>query len=251
MRALAGVVGGRGGGRWYRVDSTVSSSSVSSKRRKSSAGSSRAATAAARRLTQDERSERSRAQILRAALRLFSTVGYHGTSMRDIARAARVSTGNVYHQFPDKESLFRTLLDEYFAAVASPEFPFNQALAAGAFPTDLEALARAARASVEQYRPYVALIYVDVVEFDGTHIRRFYSEMASRFEAFLETHRDRLALDRMRDGVSPLTAIMVASRFFLQYFAVELLFGVPNHFGRDTERALKETVDILGHGMLK
>lgn len=171
--------------------------------------------------------------------------------MRDIARAARASTGNVYHQFPDKESIFRALLDEYFEAVASPEYPFHRALEAGAFPNDLEALARAARDSVEKYRPYVALIYVDVVEFDGSHIRRFYSEMASRFEAFLATHRDRLRLDQIRDDVSPLTAIMVASRFFLQYFAVELLFGVPNHFGRDTDAALKEIVDILTHGMLR
>jgi hypothetical protein len=42
-----------------------------------------------------------------------------------------------------------------------------------AFPADLEALARAARDAVEQYRPYVALIYVDVVEFEGQHIRRY------------------------------------------------------------------------------
>lgn len=204
-----------------------------------------------RRLKQEERSERSRAQILAAALKLFSTVGYHGTSMRDIGRAARASTGSVYHQFPDKESIFRALLDEYFAAVSSPDFPFNRALAAGAFPSDLEAMARAARESVDRYRPYVALIYVDVVEFDGSHIRRFYSEMASRFEAFLAENRERLALDEMRDGVSALTAIMVASRFFLQYFAVELLFGVPNHFGRDTDAALGEIVDILKYGMLK
>ena len=65
---------------------------------------------------QDARSERSRAQILRAALKLFSTRGYHGTSVRDIADAARVSTGNVYHQFPDKESLFNTLLEQYWDA---------------------------------------------------------------------------------------------------------------------------------------
>jgi AcrR family transcriptional regulator len=200
---------------------------------------------------QEQRSERSRAQILAAALKLFSTIGYHGTSMRDIAQAARASTGNVYHQFPDKESIFRALLDEYFAAVSSPEFPFNKALAAGAFPNDLELMARAARESVAKYRAYVALIYVDVVEFDGSHIRRFYSEMASRFEAFLTQNREHLRLDQMRDGVSELTAIMIASRFFLQYFAVELLFGVPNHFGRDTDAALGEIVDILKYGMLK
>jgi AcrR family transcriptional regulator len=203
------------------------------------------------RMNQEARSERSRAQILEAALRLFSSRGYHGTSMRDIAREAKVSTGNVYHQFPDKESLFKTLLDQYWTALDSPEFPFNKALAAGAFPDDLAALARAARESVEQYRDYVSLIYVDVVEFDGSHIRKFYSDMARRFEVFLAQHRDRIALDRLREGVHPLPAIMVASRFFLQYFAVEILFGVPNHFGRDTETALRQIVDILEFGMLK
>jgi hypothetical protein len=57
----------------------------------------------------------------------------------------------------------------------------------------------------------VALIYVDVVEFEGTHIRRFYSDMASRFQACLEANRDQLGLDRLREGVPPLTAVMMAS----------------------------------------
>ena len=200
---------------------------------------------------QEVRSERSRSQILRAALRLFSTRGYHGTSVRDIADAAHVSTGNVYHQFPDKESIFNTLLEQYWEALAQPDLPFNKALAEGAFPNDLERLARGARESVDKYRRYVALIYVDVVEFEGTHIRRFYADMASRFQAFLESNPDQVALDRLREGVPPLTAIMMASRFFIQYYGVELLFGVPNHFGVDDETALKQIVDILKFGMFK
>lgn len=203
------------------------------------------------RTNQEKRSERSRAQILKASLQLFSTVGYHGTSMRDIARDAGVSTGNVYHQFVDKESIFRALLDRYWEVLASDEYPLNRALAAGAFPNDLEALAVAARESVEKYRRYVALIYVDVVEFDGTHVRKFYTDMASRFERFLETHRERLDLSTLREGVQPLAAVMLASRFFLQYFTVEILFGVPNHFGRDTARAMHDVVEILKSGMLK
>lgn len=208
-------------------------------------------TTRAPRRRQSERSERSRGQILAAALARFSNVGYHGTTMRDIAEEAGVSTGSVYHQFADKESIFRALLDEYFAKVASPDYPFNVALAEGAFPHDLERLARAARESVAMYRPYVALIYVDVVEFDGSHIRRFYSEMASRFDAFVSSGSQAVDLDGLRAGVRPLTAIMVASRFFLQYYAVELLFGVPNHFGQDSDSALKEIVDVLQRGMLR
>ena len=150
---------------------------------------------------QEERSERSRGQILRAALKLFSSFGYHGTSVRDIAEEAGVSTGNVYHQFADKETIFRTLLDQYWDALAQPEAPLNRALAEGAFPDDLEKLARAARESVAKYRRYVSLVYVDVVEFDGSHIRRFYADMAGRFQAFLESDAGRAGLDQLRDGV--------------------------------------------------
>jgi AcrR family transcriptional regulator len=203
------------------------------------------------RVAQEVRSERSRGQILDAALRLFSRRGYRGTSMRDIALSAKVSTGNVYHQFPDKESLFKTLIERYFELIADPGHPFNRALAAGAFPADLEALARAARDGVEQYRAYVALIYVDVVEFEGRHIRRYYMEMADRFTRFLESHRERIRLDLLRPGVPPTTAVMLAARFFLHYFAVELVFGVPNHFGKDTDSVLRETVDILANGMMR
>jgi AcrR family transcriptional regulator len=203
------------------------------------------------RTRQESRSERSRSQILEAALRLFSHQGYRGTSIRDIASAAGVSTGNLYHQFPDKESLFRTLLDQYWQAIGSPDHPFNKALAEGVFPDDLEALGGAARQSVERYRPYVALVYVDVVEFEGSHIRKFYADMAQRFSVFMEQNPDKLRLDRLRPGVSPLSAIMLASRFFLHYFAVELIFGVPNHFGQDTQTVLKELADILQHGMLR
>ena len=203
------------------------------------------------RVNQETRSERSRAHILRAALKLFSTRGYRGTSMRDIALAAKVSTGNVYHQFPDKETIFRTLLDEYWQAIESPDFPFNRVLAAGAFPSDLEALGRAARESVERYRPYVALIYVDVVEFEGSHIRKFYADMAQRFQTFLERNREHLNLERLRPEVSPLAAVMLASRFLLHYFSVEIVFGVPNHFGADTDTALKQIADIFAHGMLR
>lgn len=203
-------------------------------------------------LTQVEKSERSRGLILESALQLFSKQGYRGTSIREIAEAAGLSTGNVYHHFPDKEALFRTLLDQYWEAIDTPEFPFNKALAAGAFPDDLEALAEAARESVTTYRRHVALIYVDVVEFDGTHIRKFYSGMSDRFESFLSRRFPEGQLkEQLAPGLDPTTALMLASRVFLQYFAVEVLFGVPDQLGQATPEALKEISKILRRGFLK
>lgn len=203
-------------------------------------------------LTQGEKSERSRGLILEAALQLFSKQGYRGTSIREIAEAAGLSTGNVYHHFPDKETLFRTLLDQYWEAIDTPEFPFNKALAAGAFPDDLEALAEAARESVTAYRRHVALIYVDVVEFDGTHIRKFYSGMSGRFETFLSRRfPDGQLKEQLAPGLDPTTALMLASRVFLQYFAVEVLFGVPDQLGQETPAALKQISKILRRGFLR
>ena len=82
-------------------------------------------------MKQAARSEKSRSQILAAALRLFSSQGYRGTNMREIAEAAGVSTGNVYHQFDDKQAIFQTLLDEYATMVNSPSYPFNKAISDG------------------------------------------------------------------------------------------------------------------------
>lgn len=203
-------------------------------------------------MNQGERSERSRNDILTAALRLFSHRGYGATSVNDIAREAGVSKGNVYHHFPDKETIFRALLDRYFTALSEETFPFNRALASGTFPDNLEELGHASRAAVRDYREYVALIYVDVVEFDGTHVRRFYEEMASRFETFIQSHEmEKQIRSRLQEGLSPTSAVMLATRIFFNYFSVEILFGVKEHFGKDTEAVVSEISRILRHGMLR
>ncbi len=203
-------------------------------------------------MQQQDRSDRSRKAILDKALSLFSKQGYHGASMRDVAAGAGLSTGIVYHLFKDKEAIFRALLDRYFTILAEPDFPFNRALAEGAFPDDLEKLGRASRESVRRYKPYVALIYVDVVEFEGKHIRRFYADMARKFESSMATHPgEKTLLAKLRPGVSPVSAVMLASRFLLHYYAVEIVFGVRNHFGKNSEDVVREIADILRYGMLR
>ena len=203
-------------------------------------------------LRHDERTLRSRTQIQEAALRLFSHQGYRGTNMREIAQAAGLSLGNLYHHFPDKETIFRTLLDQYWREMEVPDLPLNRAMAAGAFPDDLEALARAARETLEKHRDQIALIFVDVVEFEGSHIRKLYAGMADRTERFLSTsERAGSIAERLRPEVSPLSAALIASRLFMAFFTVEIIFGVPNHFGKPPEEVVAEIAAILRHGMLR
>lgn len=199
----------------------------------------------------EEKSERSRRQVLDAALHLFSRQGYRGTSVREIADAAGVSTGNVYHHFPDKETIFNTLLDELWAATDTRRFPFRRALVTGQFPDNLEAIGAAARESVREFRQYFALIYVDVIEFQGHHVRKFYGEMGQRFADTLGRNGglERIAA-KLRPGVSPVSALLLTQRMFFSYFTIEILFNVPEPFGKDSSQVVREISDILRNGMV-
>jgi AcrR family transcriptional regulator len=201
---------------------------------------------------QEQRSERSRAAILEAALELFSHRGYGATSVRDIAGRAGVSTGAVYHQFPDKDALFLALLEDFWATTERPEFPLQRALDEGAFPDRLEDIADAAEEVVVTWRRHIALIYVDVVEFDGRHIQRFYSGLRTRLEALVASHPQRDALEgRMQPGMPASLGVLLTVRLFLYYFSVEWLFGVPEQFGLSRDQAVAAMGAVLRHGMLR
>ena len=57
----------------------------------------------------DERKQ----EILDAAMGLFTAKGYDSVSMRDIARAADITPGLVYHYFDSKQNLFSEAFDAY------------------------------------------------------------------------------------------------------------------------------------------
>lgn len=61
------------------------------------------------------------ARIRNAALQGFATDGVAATSIRDVARAARVSPGLVQHHFPTKAALAQAVND-YVAAIAIDAF---------------------------------------------------------------------------------------------------------------------------------
>ncbi len=202
-------------------------------------------------MQREEKSERSRRQVLDVALQLFSRHGYRATSVRDIAERARVSTGNLYHHFPDKEAIFNALLDELWEIADSRRFPFRRALLTGEFPDNLEQLGFAARDSIIEFRQYVALIYVDVIEFDGTHIRKFYGDMAKHFTEVLEENGTLEKMQRrMRPGVSAVSAVMLTMRVFFSYFTIEILFNVPEPFGKNSSEVVKDIADVLRNGMI-
>jgi AcrR family transcriptional regulator len=201
-------------------------------------------------MPRQSRSEHSRRQVLDAALSLFSHQGYRATTMREIADKAGVSTGNVYHHFEDKEQIFRTLLDEFWAINDSKRYPYTRALASGFFPGNLEQLGLAARDSVREFRSYIALIYVDVIEFDGTHIQKFYGQMGQRYARMFTGGGLQEIREKLRPEVSPVSALLMTSRIFFNYFSLEILFNVPQPYGKDSGQIIREIAEMLRHGMV-
>jgi AcrR family transcriptional regulator len=69
--------------------------------------------------------ETRRPAVAEAALREFARGGYHGTTVADVAREAKISPAYVFKLYPRKESLFVAALDACFDQIL-------EALAAGA-----------------------------------------------------------------------------------------------------------------------
>jgi AcrR family transcriptional regulator len=67
------------------------------------------ATTTTPRRTQQERSDATTGELIAAARELFARQGYAATSLDEIAAAANVTKGAVYHHFAGKEAVFRAV----------------------------------------------------------------------------------------------------------------------------------------------
>jgi AcrR family transcriptional regulator len=65
----------------------------------------------ARRTRRTEQVEATRAALIAAGRARFAASGFGGTSVEDIARAAGVTIGALYHHFPNKAELFATVFE--------------------------------------------------------------------------------------------------------------------------------------------
>jgi AcrR family transcriptional regulator len=122
------------------------------------------------------RGDATRARLLGCAHAQFLRRGYHATSMRAIAQAAGVAVGGIYNHYASKEEIFAAVLDAYHPYhVIFPALEQTEGETVEAFVRNAMAHFKAAAAGIE--RDLVPLMFVELVEFQGRHLR----EMAARF----------------------------------------------------------------------
>ena len=84
-----------------------------------------------------EQVAQTRAALVAAGRRLFGENGFRATSVEDLAREARVTTGALYHHFPTKTALFEAVFMQAHADLMTASTQAAQGAA-----SDLDELAR-------------------------------------------------------------------------------------------------------------
>jgi AcrR family transcriptional regulator len=186
-----------------------------------------------------------RARIRQAALDLFLEHGFHGTSMRQIARRAGISLAAIYNHIPSKEALFVELLSELVphrglvAAVAEARGDTVEALIN-------DATRRIGDALVEN-QVNMRLMFVELLEFKGRHAPSLAEEFLPGAGALVTRLQE--ADGRLR----PYPPVLVARAFFglVMSYAVSVAFfkDIPLlEFGPED---LKDFGHIFLHGILE
>jgi AcrR family transcriptional regulator len=97
-----------------------------------------------------------RAEIVAIAGELFATRGYSNTTVREIADAAGILSGSLYHHFDSKESMIEALMRDFLVRI---EGEYAAVAAAGADPvTTLRELVHVAFGALATDRAAVAVM---------------------------------------------------------------------------------------------
>lgn len=192
----------------------------------------------------EEQIQKRKLLVETAALALFKTQGFHGVGLRDIAKEGGVSLGNIYNYYEGKEELFNAILARLHADFTGPETPLAAFFETATFPDGLEELGQVIGRMVKAHADYLTLIYIDIAEFGGRHVRPFYQGLPARFRAALGH------LEPLPSGVDPIVGFTVAYMQFFNYFIIERMVGAKGHLGLSDADAVATMAGIFRRGLL-
>ena len=172
------------------------------------------------------RSQQRHQRILDAATQVFSTKGYHGTLVDEIAAEAETSKGGVYFHFPNKQAIFLALFDRLAnilrerveIAVAQESDPIARA----------EAALKVVLDTFASHRRLARLFMVEALgagpEFNARMI-----QIRSAFADLIRTHLDEAVA---AGAIPPLDTATAASAWFGAINEVVIHWAVAEQPGR-------------------
>src|SRR5262245_37505122 len=186
-----------------------------------------------------------RHQIIEAALKVFSTKGFHKATNKDIAQAAGgISPGLIYWYFKDKEDLFLSIMRERAAIFQLVDHP-EQVMELP--PREGLALIGRTYLSVFQVPGNVAIMRIllgEAIRFPQI-AEMFYKQAARRFLGLLSQYLQRqVDLGRLRQHDTNIAARSFLGMFVVNVVARELLRD-PTAIATSDEQLVSTAVEIF------
>ena len=196
-----------------------------------------------------DRPDDTQLRIEAAALELFTTQGFHGTNIRDIAEKAGVSQGAIYTYYSSKEALFEKLVKTYRACMNAFHRRAVMLLIEPFSRDGLKLLAMAIRSMVYDDAQHWLLLFIDILEFKNRHFADMYRDVPGAMRQLLRPVLDKVADQPGWCGQDPAFALAAIYLFFFAYFVVERHMHGNQHLGVAEEEAIERLIDLLSTGM--
>lgn len=195
------------------------------------------------------RRERARANILAAAVEVFSRAGYHQTSISDLHQAAGIARGTFYQYFESKNAVFLELTEELLGKLRASVVGVDTRPGAPPVALQLYAIVRRLLEAVAQNRALTTILMREAVGLDEEVDRRlaeFYDNLHAWVVLALETGH---ASGLVRDGVDvevAATCVIGALRYVLERaWATD-----TGEADLDLDRMARAILDVTAFGLL-
>jgi AcrR family transcriptional regulator len=185
-----------------------------------------------------------REAILQAAYDSFLENGYHGTSMRDIARRAGLTVAAAYNHFKNKEQMY--------VAVLHAHQPYNYVLPALANSKDetveafVKTTARLVTSALAREPGLIRLVLIEIVEFNSKHFPKLFRDVLPHSLAVV---RSASKLKGRLRSLPPAVLLRSFLGLVVSYYITEQIIwkNSPPSLRAD---CLDNFIDIYLHGVL-
>lgn len=144
-----------------------------------------------------------REKILQSALQVFAKKGYVKCSISDIAKTAGISTGNIYHYFPNKEALFYTALPKELTQLIMETVRKKMAVWSGKpLAQDNELYQEGHERLIDMMLQYKKEIIILFMHAQGTIYETFIEDMSDYFSNLLFDYLTSIGLSHKANNKS-------------------------------------------------
>ncbi len=188
-----------------------------------------------------------RVTLMAVATPLFAEKGFHGVSVRELAKAAGMNLSMISYYFGGKEALYAAVLSQQFATLGQV--------------TDIKALAmdplgkfeRYIRSTVERYRknPYLLRFYTSELTNPTPSFQLIVKPAIREVLVVLqEIFNEGLAAGQFRQGLDPMDTILALAGMINFYFLLEpVTQEMVNHAPQRDEVLVNHLMDIFTRGV--